>query len=482
MELLSVIKMLLRWWWLIALSAFIGAFAGFQITQQIAPIYQASASFIVTVRSGDIRPDEQRMVASTYLQLAYQRPVLEEVIERLNLDMSVPELERIIDANFVQNDTLLLRVSVEDTSPQRAAAIANEVVSVLSEQGRVLLNSDQRASRALLQEIEVALPPRYPIEPSPTRNIMLGFVVGGMVASGGLFLWGMLNTTIRSDEHVHMVTGLDTFVSLPRASSLPFNTMMPTLSEPASAMTETYRLLRARIEHSAGETPVRSLVMTSSLPQEGKSTIIANLAVVLAQSGKRVILVDANLRQPILHKSFKHPNPETGLSTVLAQPEGTRIADYLLATQVDGLSLLPAGKDSTNPADLIGSQRMQDVCQQLTTLADIVLIDSPPMLSAIDAALLARISDGTVLVVQAGATHADELSQAKTQLDKFGVRLLGAVINGVPEKLASFRKDVHRKPRRSRVWKRPQAAQEQADSARGERGNFSPEQPSSDVA
>jgi Mrp family chromosome partitioning ATPase len=96
--------------------------------------------------------------------------------------------------------------------------------------------------------------------------------------------------------------------------------------------------------------------------------------------------------------------------------------------------------------------------------------------------LLARISDGTVLVVQAGATHADELSQAKTQLDKFGVRLLGAVINGVPEKLASFRKDVHRKPRRSRVWKRPQAAQEQADSARGERGNFSPEQPSSDVA
>ncbi len=446
MELLHLTKILLRWWWVVVLSAVAGGLIALGLSQQIDPVYESSSSFMVTVRSGDVRPDEQRIVAGTYLQLVYQRPVLAEVIDRLNLDMSVSHLEEIIEASFVEQDTLLVEVTVQDSDPQRAASIANEVFVVLSEQGRQFLNSDQLASRALLRVVEIALPPDGPITPNTTRNVLFGIIIGVMLSGGALILIEVLDTTIRSDDRVRHVTGLDTFAAIPRISSLSFGSNMPVLSAPSSAIVETYRLLRARIDYAAADKPMRTLVISSSMPQEGKSTVAANLAVILAQSGKRVILVDANLRQPGLHKFFKRSNKEQGLTAALQHVDDDNLDRYLVPTDVANLRLLPAGPQPTNPAELLGSAHLAALIDSLTARADIVLFDSSPVLSAVDPMLLAQIADATLLVVNGEHTKARELEQAHTQLGRFGVQPLGVVLNYVTEDVASFRKVHHHKP------------------------------------
>jgi capsular exopolysaccharide synthesis family protein len=451
MELIQVTRTLLRWWWVIAFGALLGGIGAFAINRQIDPTYRATASFVVTVRSGDVRPDEQRLIAGTYLQLVYQRPVLETVADRLQLNMSVDDLEDNIEASFVEEDTLLLRVTVEDTDPQRASAIANDVIAVLADQGRTFLNSDQLASRALLQVVEIALPPDRPIAPSRTRNLLLGLIIGTMFAGGGVVLKEVLDTVVRSEDRVRQVTGLNTLVAIPKMSALPFTALMPTRAEPTSSIAETYRLLRARINFAATEKPVRTLVITSSMSQEGTSTILANLAADFAQSGKQVLLVDTNLRQPALHKFFSCNHKVPGLAAALAHDaddnDDSWIANYVVATNVENVQLMPAGSVSSNPTDLLGSARMTALCNKLAAYADIVLFDSPAILSAVDAMLLAQMADATLLVVHGESTYANELEQATAQLSSFGVSPLGVVLNVVADDVASFRKEHYRKPK-----------------------------------
>lgn len=204
-----------------------------------------------------------------------------------------------------------------------------------------------------------------------------------------------------------------------------------TLTDARSAQAEAYRSLRTNLEFSSLDHPLHTLLVTSAAPDEGKSTTLANLGVINAQAGKRVILVDCDLRRPALHDLFGLSN-NVGVTTAVLSVDnaGPSIESLpLQATSVPNLQVMTSGPLPPNPADVLASGRMDALLHQLTAGADLVLLDAPPVIAVTDAVLLAAKVDGVLLVVHAGQTKREHAQRAKDLLSKVNARIVGAVLN-----------------------------------------------------
>lgn len=202
-----------------------------------------------------------------------------------------------------------------------------------------------------------------------------------------------------------------------------------TLTDPRSPVSEAYRTLRTNLSFSGLDKPIRTLVVTSPAPDEGKSTTVANLAVTMAQGGRRTILVDCDLRRPALHTLFDC-QAEPGLTNLLLDQDGR---PALQQTQVEGLQLLSSGPLPPNPADLLGSQKIDTVIASLAGSADLVLFDAPPVIAVTDAAVLGAKVDGVLLVISAGKTRREHAERAKEMLERANVRIVGAALTNAPK-------------------------------------------------
>lgn len=203
-----------------------------------------------------------------------------------------------------------------------------------------------------------------------------------------------------------------------------------TLTAPRSPAAEAYRTLRTNLTFAGLDQPLEVLVVTSPAPEEEKSVAVANLAVTMAQGERRTILVDADLRRPRQHEIFG-VSSDRGLTTMFVDPEAMANPP-LVDVGVENLWLLPSGPLPPNPADLLGSRRMDEVLAVLRTRADFLLFDAPPVVAVTDAAVLGRKADGVLLVMTAGRTRRDHALQAKELLERAHVRLVGVVLTNVP--------------------------------------------------
>ncbi len=203
-----------------------------------------------------------------------------------------------------------------------------------------------------------------------------------------------------------------------------------TLTNPRSPAAEAYRTLRTNLYFSGLDQALETLVVTSAAPGEGKSTTLSNLAVTMAQGDNRTILVDADLRRPSLHTLFDASNNQ-GLTT-MAVEAGALADPPLVTTGVENLWLLPSGPLPPNPAEMLGSRRMEEIIAALKARADIVLFDAPPVVAVTDAAVLGTKVDGVLLVISAGKTRREHALRAREVLDRVKVRLVGAVLNNAP--------------------------------------------------
>jgi non-specific protein-tyrosine kinase len=203
-----------------------------------------------------------------------------------------------------------------------------------------------------------------------------------------------------------------------------------TLTDPRSPAAEAYRTLRTNLYFSSLDQALETLLVTSAASGEGKSTILSNLAVTMAQGEKRTILVDADLRRPSLHNLFDAGNNQ-GLTTMVVD-ESASAEPPLVETGVENLLLLPSGPLPPNPAEILGSRRMEEIIATLKTHADIVLFDAPPVMAVTDAAVLGTKVDGVLLVFSAGKTRREHAVRAKEVLERVQVRLIGAVLNNAP--------------------------------------------------
>jgi non-specific protein-tyrosine kinase len=209
-----------------------------------------------------------------------------------------------------------------------------------------------------------------------------------------------------------------------------------TLTEPRSAAAEAYRALRTNILFSGIEKPITTLLITSAASSEDKSIATANLAVTLAQSGSRTIIVDADLRRPAQHTIWGIDNAR-GLSAMMLD-DSTLAAPPLVATGVDHLSVLPSGALPPVPSDVLSSQRMKEIIGVLKARASFILFDAPPVLAAADAMILGAKLDAVVLVARAGAARRDQLARAAQTLRRVNVRFLGVVLTNAPREMKAY--------------------------------------------
>jgi len=220
-----------------------------------------------------------------------------------------------------------------------------------------------------------------------------------------------------------------------RKSNLNGREALVALVDPTSPAAEAYRQLRTNIQFSSLDRPLRTLLVTSSGPDEGKSTTLANLAVTMANTGTKVLLVDCDLRRPSLHEIFCVGN-EQGLTTMIL---GSTSDLPAAESGVPNLRVLPSGPLPPNPSELLASQRMAEVLELLKGQADVILFDSPPVVAVTDAAVLAQRVDGVLLVLRAGKTRREMAQRAKAVLEKVNANLLGVVLNNV-----KYDADLHR--------------------------------------
>jgi protein-tyrosine kinase len=203
---------------------------------------------------------------------------------------------------------------------------------------------------------------------------------------------------------------------------------------PRSPAAEAYRTLRTNIEFASLDTPVRTILITSSIPGEGKTTTASNLAAVFAQAGHDTLLVDVDLRKPGIHKMFNLPNTQ-GLTNLL-RSDDVQVGDVAQVTEQEHLSVVTTGPLPPNPAELIRSARMRAVLERLAASAEFVIIDSPPLQAVTDAAILSSLVDGTVLVVDAGRTRSGAVRNGRETLAKVGARVLGVTLNRLSESMS----------------------------------------------
>jgi len=289
------------------------------------------------------------------------------------------------------------------------------------------LQIDQAKESSNVVPIEPATTPTIPIRPRTMTNTLLAMVVGGMIAVGIIFLIEYLDDSIKSPEQILEDTGLTTLGAIAsiKADALP-QTLVTQLA-PRDPISEAYRVVRTNLSFSAVDEGLHSILITSSSPGEGKSTTAANLAVVMAQTGKKTILVDSDLRRPVQHKIFETSN-NFGLTTAVLDSESP-VLQHLQDTQIPHLRIMSSGPIPPNPAELLSSQRMGQVVQQLQEEADIVIFDTPPVLTVADASILGASVSGCLLVVDTGKTRRNTFIGATERLQRTGGNIFGAVLN-----------------------------------------------------
>ncbi len=432
MELKHYISILWKWAWLLLLAPLLSGSLSLMVSQQMQPVYRATTTLLVSpagssssLNYSSLQTTER--LARTYAELLTKHPLLEEVIIDLQLNLTPNQLA---DEKITVNqpiDTQLIELHVTDSDPQVATIIANSVAYTFLEQ-----HDRRRTDRAVYVEIvEPAEMPAYKLRPRVYFNTIVAAFAGLVLTTGLVFLLDHLDDTLRHPENIEQTLHLSALATIPsvrgRALSKALRKGVPiTALQPMSPLSEAYRMLRTNVHVASVDNGVKSLLITSSIPKEGKTTILANLAVVMAQGGKKVLLVDSDLREPSLHRMFNLPN-ERGLTDLLLA-EVVPDESWLLDTPVPNLRLLPSGPHLLIPADLFSSKRMEWLINYLSTRADILLFDSPPVLATTDAAVLMSHVDAVLLIVESGRTSIQEVRKALKSVKRARGTILGTVL------------------------------------------------------
>jgi capsular exopolysaccharide synthesis family protein len=291
-----------------------------------------------------------------------------------------------------------------------------------------------------------AVLPKTPVGPRVMRNTALAAVVGAMGGIGIAFLLEYLDDTLHSPEEVQVTLGLSTLAAIPKLKDFDLGAVI-TREEPLHPVSEAFRNLRTSIQFADLDSGVRTLLITSPTPNEGKSFVAANLAVTIAQGGKNVVLLDTDLRHPTIHH-IMGTEKNLGLSNLLytISEEGNIFDRFIgidayfqtAGEDINTLSILSSGKSVPNPAEVLNSQLFHDLITWLHDRYDAVVIDSAPLLAVTDAAIVATQVDGVALVVNAGETRVGAVLQSIDRLNSVGAKLLGVIINQVSSERGGY--------------------------------------------
>lgn len=423
-------------WRIILVGLLSGMLCAVAITWLTPREYSAQVTIYVSAQSGADGAaaayqgsllSEQKV--KTFTQLLAGTLVGQGVVDRLRLDIPAAEVASKIRAS-AQPDTVLLTAVVTDRSPLRAKDIADATGAVFT---RLVTELERpavdRPATVTARVVEKAALPSAPTTPRTVVNLSLGLLLG-LAAGGALaLLRDALDTTIKSTEQLARLTGAPNLGTITRD---PDMTKHPLTAHehPHAPRAEAFRKIRTNLQFIDVDRPNKTIVVTSALPEEGKTTVLCNLAIVLSQAGRRVVLVESDLRRP---RAVDYLGLEgaVGMTSVLA---GQVSLDQALQPWARSLfAVLASGPIPPNPSELLDSQQMVNLLTELRERYDTVLLDAPPLLPVTDAAVLGAASDGALLVVRYGKTTTHQVKAAMSALESASVRLLGTAFTMAPE-------------------------------------------------
>ncbi|TDL41115.1 polysaccharide biosynthesis tyrosine autokinase [Arthrobacter nitrophenolicus] len=436
MDLRDYLRVLRRSWPIVLAVTLLGLLGGAAGNLMVTPTYTSETQLFVAIQnSGSVQELQQGNTFSqarvqSYVKTATTPAVLQPAIDSLGLSATAEQLASRVTAKSDIN-TVLISIAVADSSPVQASATAQAVASSLV---RVVESLEQPktggTSPIRLSIVTPATVPTMPSAPNTKLNLALGLFVGLAAGVGTAVLRNLMDNRVHGEADVAAISAapvLGRIAFEPLASTSPLLTQSPSQSPRA----ESFRQLRTNLQFATAAGQGKSIVITSSLPGEGKSTTAANIAIALSEAGQAVCLVDADLRRPMMNE-YLGLDRNVGLTTALIGR--AEVDDVLQPWGETNLFVLTSGQLPPNPSELLGSARMSNLVMRLEEIFDVVVIDAPPLLPVTDAAVISRNTDGVVLVVGVDKIKRQDLEKSIDSLRLVDANFMGIVINRLPMK------------------------------------------------
>lgn len=436
MELKNYLPLFRKRWLSIVIVTLLMIAAAGALMLLTTPRYTATTRMFFGVQSGESVTDlaqgstfaEKQM--SSYAQVATSPLVLDPVIDRVGLPVTASKLASNVVAT-PPADTVILEISVTDTDPQRAANIANAIGDQLAIVAGGLSPARPDGTESVKATLlAAASPPASPSSPNVLRNLAVAGVLGLVVGVGVALIRQATDTKIRSEQDVQALTDATILGAVAFDETVAVNPIVMR-SGRFTQQSEALRRIRTNLQFVNIGNKHPTILISSSIPGEGKSTTALNLAVALSDAGVRTILIDADLRRPSIAR-YMGLEGQVGLTTVLIGK--AEVVDVVQPWENGMLDILPAGQIPPNPSELLGSSAMRELLTELAEVYDMVLIDSPPLLPVTDAAVLSRFASGTLVVVGADRIHAPQLRTALSALKTVESHVIGVVVNKIARK------------------------------------------------
>lgn len=435
MEILDYLRVARRNWFVLVVSTLVGlgVAAAYSLTQPT--LYSATSSAYVVAGTSESTGDAlagsslAKEKADTYLPLVTSQQVATRIAEDLQLGSAQGVAARLTGS--VVKESVLFQITATDSTAESASQLAEAAIRATAAEVEALetINPSGEATATTVIKVvpvQQAATPAVRISPTLTRNLAIGAVLGLVAGFLIAIIRRAMDRRVRTSTEAEELAGVGTLGIIPTVPELADSKLSANPGPAAEAM----RLLRTNIRFVSVDHPPRSIVVTSANPDEGKSTIAAHLAFMLAESGQPTILIDADLRRPS-QANFFDVDGAVGLTQVLAR--AVPLADALVTGPHPNLQLLLAGRIPPNPSELVGSERMHSLIAELST-THIVIIDAPPLLAVTDAGLLTVASDGALLVIKSGSTFKEQVAVCRDTFDRVGGGLLGTVLNLVSKR------------------------------------------------
>lgn len=435
MEISDYLRIIRRSWRYVVGATLVAITLAAVATALMPREYRAETELFVSTAGGDSVADlaqggtfTQRQVA-TYADIVTAPLVLDPVIAELGLEDSAGELAQRVSAS-VPTNTVLIDIAVVDDDPELAAATANAIAVEFTTQIRELERVEEtNESPVKATVVRSAAAPQSPSAPIAWLNLAVAAALGLLLGLVLAVLRDLVDTRVRGEADVARVTERPAIGAIAFDKDAPDHPLVIEI-DPHSPRSEAFRAIRTNLFYINPDEPARTLLVTSTVPGEGKSTTSVNLALTMAETGASVCLIEGDLRRPRMLE-YMGLESAAGLTDLLV---GRVDLEDVMQPYVGSLQVLGCGAIPPNPSELLGSASMERLLERLSRDFDYVIIDAPPVLAVTDAAVLSTLTDGTIVVVGAGVVNRDALARALTTLERVEATILGLVLNRVPVK------------------------------------------------